>query len=89
MRQTTSPTDPSQTIPSFDQIVKGNVSIKKVCKHKYKITFSKIGKFLMYQVWDKDSKNLNSNRSVFYVSAKEWVNTFKKGNEYLEIGKPL
>jgi hypothetical protein len=43
----------------------------------------------MYQVWDKDSKNLNSNRSVFYVSAKEWVNTFKKGNEYLEIGKPL
>jgi len=89
MRQTTSPTDPSQTIPSFDQIVKGNVCIKKLSKDKYKITFSKIGKFLLYQVWDKDSKNLNSNRSVFYVSAKEWVNTFKKGNKYLEIGKPL
>jgi len=83
-------TTPSQTVPSFDQIVKGNICIKKVCKHKYKITFSKIGKFLMYQVWDKDNAgNLNSNRSVFYVSAKEWVNTFKKGNEKVEIGKPL
>jgi hypothetical protein len=82
-------TTPSQTIPGFDQIVKGNVSIKKVCKDKYKITFSKIGKFLLYQVWDKDSPALNKKRSVFYVSAKEWVNTFKKGNENLEIGKPL
>ena len=85
----TSPTDPSQTIPSFDQIVKGNVSIKKLSKHKYKITFSKIGKFLLYQVWDKDSPALNKKRSVFYVSAKEWVNTFKKYNEKVEIGKPL
>jgi len=85
----TSPTDPSQTIPGFDQIVKGNVCIKKLSKHKYKITFSKIGKFLLYQVWDKDSPALNKKRSVFYVSAKEWVNTFKKGNEKVEIGKPL
>lgn len=75
--------------PNFDQIVKGNVSIKKVCKHKYKITFSKIGKFLLYQVWDKDSPALNKKRSVGYVSAKEWVKTFKKGNEKVEIGKPL
>lgn len=76
--------------PSFDQIVKGNVSIKKLSKDEYKITFSKIGKFLMYQVWDKDSVNLNNKRIVKYVSAKEWIKNFKGYNKELEIiGKPL
>ena len=91
MRQVTTPlADPSQTVPSFDQIVKGNVSIKKVCKHKYKITFSKIGKFLMYQVWDKDSPALNKKRSVGYVSAKNWVKAFKKyNNDLAKNSKPL
>ena len=72
---------------SFDQIVKGDVSIKKLGNHRYRITFSKIGKFLMYQVWDKDSKNLNKNRLVGYVSAKTWVKVFKKYNE--DSDKPL
>ena len=77
-------------IPDFDQIVKGNVNIKKLNKDKYKITFSKIGKFLMYQVWDKDSIQLNKKRIVQYVSAKEWIKTFKGYNKYLEKnGKPL
>ncbi len=78
-------------IPNFDQIVKGNVSIKKLSKDKYRITFSKIGKFLMYQVWDKDNaNNINAKRIVGYVSAKNWVNEFKKDNERLEDkGKPL
>ena len=76
--------------PSFDQIVKGNVSIKKLSKDKYRITFSKIGKFLVYQVWDKDSVNLNKKRSVGYVSAKQWIKAFKGYNKELEIiGKPL
>ena len=35
---------------SFDQIVKGNVSIKKLGSHRYRITFSKIDDFLLYQV---------------------------------------
>jgi hypothetical protein len=75
---------------SFDQIVKGDVSIKKLSEHRYRITFRKIGKFLMYQVWDKDSKNLNKNRLVGYVSAKTWVRAIKKNNEGLEEnGKPL
>ncbi len=43
----------------------------------------------MYQVWDKDSPALNKKRSVFYVSAKNWVNAFRKYNEKVEIGKPL
>jgi hypothetical protein len=86
MSQTIEPL--GQSIPSFDQIVKGNVSIKKLSKYRYRITFSKIGKFLIYQVWDKDDVNkMNAKREVGYVSAKEWVKTF---NKYLEIiGKPL
>ena len=75
---------PSPQFPSFDQIVKGNVSIKKLSKNKYRITFSKIGKFLMYQVWDKDSVNLNKKRSVGYVSAKEWIKAFKGYNKELD-----
>jgi hypothetical protein len=77
--------------PSFDQIVKGDVTIKKLSKHKYKITFSKIGKFLMYQVWDKDNvNNQNDKRSVFNLSAKKWVNLIKIINENLEEDvKPL
>ena len=75
-------TPPPIPVPSFDQIVKGNVSIEKK-KDRYIITFSKIGKFLMYQVWDKDSPALNKKRSVFYVSAKEWVKTFKRYNNNL------
>ena len=76
--------------PGFDQIVKGNVSIKKLSKDKYRITFSKIGKFLLYQVWDKNSETLNKKRSVGYVSAKNWVEIFKGYNKELEIiKKPL
>ena len=87
----TPPTTTPQSFPSFDQIVKGNVTIKKLRKYKYKITFSKISKFLMYQVWDKDNTdNVNSRRRVAYVPAKEWVNLFNKYNEKLkEINQPL
>jgi hypothetical protein len=70
--------------PGFDQIVKGNVSIKKLSKDKYKITFSKIGKFLLYQVWDKDSVKFNKKRYLGYVSSKNWVKNFKVYNEYLD-----
>jgi hypothetical protein len=82
---------PPQPSISFDQIVKGDVSIKKLSKHKYKITFSKIGKFLVYQVWDKDNlKKINDNRAVFYLTAKEWINDFMKQNETLKKNnKPL
>lgn len=74
---------PPPPIPSFDQIIKGNVTIKKLSKYRYRITFSKIGKLLLYQVWDKDNIN-NAKRDVFRVSAKKWVNEFNKLNEYLK-----
>ena len=57
----------------FDQVVEGNIDIKQLSKNKYKITFSKIRKFLLYQVWSDSSKKLNDNRSVYYLKAKEWV----------------
>jgi len=75
--------------PSFDQIVKGNVCIKKSSKDEYRITFSKIGKFLLYQVWDKDSVDLNKKRSVGYVSAKEWVKAFNGYNKDINGKQPL
>ena len=77
-------TDPEYDQPEFDQIVKGNVTIKKISKHKYRITFRKIGKFLIYQVWDKDNQNLNNKRQVSYVSAKTWVNNFIEVNKLLK-----
>ena len=82
---------PPPQIPTFDQIVKGNVTIKKLSKHKYKITFRKIGKFLMYQVWDKDNvNNINDQRFVAYVSAKKWVRAFNQSNAFLDKNsKPL
>lgn len=75
----------------FDQIVKGDVTIIKLSKYRYRITFSKISNFLMYQVWDKDNiNNINDERNVGYVPAKKWVNGFKKYNEDLKnAGKPL
>jgi hypothetical protein len=82
-------TEPSY--PEFDQIVKGNVSIKKLSKYRYRITFSKIDKFLVYQVWDKDNANSeNYNRIVLFLSAKEWVKNFNNMNKDLEQkNKPL
>ena len=82
---------PPPQIPVFDQIVKGNVTIKKLSKHKYNITFRKIGKFLMYQVWDKDNvDNFNDKRYVAYVSAKKWVRVVQQTNAFLDKNsKPL
>ena len=77
-------------VPSFYQIVKGKVSIKKLSKDKYKITFSKIGKFLLYQVWDKDDDQSNKLRRVGYFSAKQWVKHFIYLNKDLkDYKKPL
>ena len=46
---------PSSQSRLYDQVVKGNVKIVKIknkSEYSHKITFHKIGKFLMYQVWD-------------------------------------
>jgi hypothetical protein len=61
----------------YDQILSGNVTIKKVSSDNYthKITFSKknISKVLMYQVWSDSSVELNNDRRVKEVDATTWV----------------
>ena len=67
----------------FDQILSGDVKIKKLCNSddEYKITFSKnkkhISKMLIYQVWSDsntpEGKKLNENREVYEMNAKDWV----------------
>ena len=78
-------------LDDFDQIVKGRVGIKKLSKYRYRITFSKIGKFLIYQVWNKNNpNNINDNRYIYNMPAKDWVNKFKAVNEDLQKNnKPL
>jgi hypothetical protein len=84
----TSPLPLPISLSSFDQIVKGNVTIKKISRnYKYKITFRKIGKFLQYQVWDKNNTNSrNDKRIVRYNSATQWIYSFIEQNKIL---KPL
>ena len=77
-------------IPSFDQVVKGNVDIKKLSKNNYQIKISEISKFLKYQTWSDSSKTLNENRKVFYQNAKHWVQYFNSLNASLKASdKPL
>ena len=81
---------PAPALPEFDQVVEGNIDIKQLSKKKYKITFSKIGKFLLYQVWSDSSKTLNENRKVFYQNAKLWIKIFNLTNDSLKtFNKPL
>lgn len=37
----------------YDQVVKGDIRISRINKNNYKINFDKIGKFLLYQIWDE------------------------------------
>jgi hypothetical protein len=82
---TPAPTPAAPIAPKreFDQILSGDVKIKKLCNSddEYKITFSKkkkdISKVLMYQVWSDsntpEGKKLNENREVYEMNAKDWV----------------
>ena len=69
----------------YDQVLSGNVTIKKICNSdndEYKITFSKkkkqISKVLMYQTWSDsntpEGKYLNEHRKVREIKATKWVN---------------
>ena len=74
---------PPRPVREYDQILSGDVKIKKVSSDDYthKITFSKknISKVLMYQVWSDTSAKLNDNRIVKEVKATSWVKSaFRK-----------
>lgn len=82
---TPTPTPAPALKREFDQILSGDVKIRKLCNSddEYKITFSKnknkISKMLIYQVWSDsntiEGKKLNENRKVFELKAKDWVKT--------------
>jgi hypothetical protein len=72
---------PDSVIPNFDQVLSGDVKIRKICHDSnddYKITFSKkhISKVLMYQNWSSVSDFTNKERIVFRIKAKKWVRYF-------------
>jgi hypothetical protein len=76
-------TIPPRPVREYDQILSGDVKIKKVSSDDYthKITFSKknISKVLMYQVWSDTSAKLNNDRIVKEVKATSWVKSaFRK-----------
>jgi len=74
---TTTPTPITLTVREFDQILSGDVKIKKLnnSNKEYEIKFSKknLSKILMYQIWSSTSAALNSSREVREVKAKKWV----------------
>jgi len=78
---TTTPTPPSSQ-PEFDQVLTGDVNIKKIHdnpENDYKITFrkKKISKtMLMYQCWSTSNYELNNNRTVKFIKTKDWVNIY-------------
>lgn len=59
----------------FDQVVRGDVYItpKKNNKNQFKIVFNRISDFLLYQVWSGETPNLNKNRKVSNMNARDWV----------------
>lgn len=80
---TPTPTPAPAPKREFDQILSGDVKIKKLCNSddEYKITFSKkkkhISKVLIYQTWSDsntpEGKQLNDNRFVYELKATKWV----------------
>ena len=77
----------------FDQILSGDVKIKKLnnSNNEYKITFCKknISKVLMYQTWSSTSAALNGDRRVGEVKAKDWVKVFFPKTPYATYAIPF
>ena len=63
----------------FDFVVKAEkVVIKEKGDNNYKVKLAGVGDFLKYQVWSNtNANNINGDRSVFLLHAKDWVEQFK------------
>jgi hypothetical protein len=76
-----------------DQILKGDVIIKKLSKYQYKITFSKVygDRYFLYQVFNNNNKNnINDQRFAAYIPIKNIENVYKNINYRNTIfNKPL
>lgn len=71
-------------IREYDCFTYGNVKITKKCNKNYKIKFSKINDFIIYQDWSETEPELNDDRVVLTKKPSDWINeTF--GNQNLTI----
>ena len=71
---------------SFDFVVKAEkVVIKEKGDNNYKVKLAGVGDFLKYQVWSKN--NINGDRSVFLLHAKDWVEQFNIVNSNSDVSK--
>jgi hypothetical protein len=63
----------------FDFVVKAEkVVIKEKGDNNYKVKLAGLSDFLKYQVWSNtNANNINGDRSVFLLRAKDWVEQFK------------
>ena len=90
---TPTPTPPSRPKREYDQILSGDVKIKKLnnSNKEYEIKFSKknISKVLIYQTWSSTSAALNSSRRVGEVKAKNWVKLFFPKTPYATYAIPF
>jgi len=66
------PCPPVRDEPLYDQIIIGDVEVKKVSDKNYTITFQKEGEITFYQIWPEG----NNPRKIFNTSASYWVNNF-------------
>jgi len=71
----------------YDQILSGDVHIKKIKHGKYKMTYlnelkSKSSNLLVYQTWSEKYPELNTDREVLYVNLNKWIrkNFINAGN---------
>jgi len=64
------PCPPVYNNPLFNQIIIGNVIIKKLKENEFKIIFKKSGKITFYQVWSVN----NDKRQIYTTNAFAWTN---------------
>ena len=73
----------------FDFVVKAEkVVIKEKGDNNYKVKLAGLSDFLKYQVWSNtNANNINGDRSVFLLRAKDWVEQFNIVNSNSDVSK--
>jgi hypothetical protein len=73
----------SNNSSSTNQVhIQGNITIKRLCGNKNKITFNKISNFLNNQTSSDSSQPLTESCSTYSQNAKQWVTQFNILNKF-------
>lgn len=71
-----------QTIISYDQTTKQNVSIS-FDNERYRFEIQKPeNQVFMYQVWKKNNEELNLDRKYKNISLRDWISLFKSNSDF-------